>query len=68
MAGCSGSYGCICVAKGGVEIDHDKAAVAKHMQGRDIVIEVGLGVGDGSARTIGIDLGPGYIKENSQTS
>ena len=68
MEGCSVAYGGIRVARGGVEIDHDKAAVAKHMQGRDIEIEVGLGVGTGSARTIGIDLGPGYIKENIQTS
>ena len=68
MDECSISYGGILVARGGVEIDHDKAAVARHMQERDITIEVGMGVGYGSARTIGIDLGPGYIKENSQTS
>lgn len=68
MDECSVAYGGIRVAAGGVEIDHDKAAVARHMQGRDIAIEVGMGIGKGKARAIGIDLGPGYIKENSQTS
>jgi len=33
-----------------------------------VQIEVRLGAGRGSARMIGIDLGPGYIKENSRTS
>jgi glutamate N-acetyltransferase / amino-acid N-acetyltransferase len=34
-----------------------------------IEIEIGLGTGgSGTAKMIGIDLGPGYIKENSKTS
>jgi glutamate N-acetyltransferase/amino-acid N-acetyltransferase len=38
------------------------------MTGERIEIEVALGLGSGSAQVIGIDLGPGYIQENSRTS
>jgi glutamate N-acetyltransferase/amino-acid N-acetyltransferase len=38
------------------------------MKGERIEIEVALGLGAGRAQAIGIDLGPGYIKENSRTS
>jgi glutamate N-acetyltransferase/amino-acid N-acetyltransferase len=38
------------------------------MTGEQIRIEVALGLGAGEAQMIGIDLGPGYIKENSRTS
>ncbi|GAC1572752.1 MAG: bifunctional glutamate N-acetyltransferase/amino-acid acetyltransferase ArgJ [Sphingomicrobium sp.] len=62
------SYGGIKVADGGVEIDHDRDAVAKHMHGADIDIVVNLGLGAGDGRAISVDLGPGYIKENSLTS
>jgi glutamate N-acetyltransferase/amino-acid N-acetyltransferase len=62
------AYGGITVAKGGVGIDHDGQALAEHMMGGEIQIEVHLGAGHGSAKMIGIDLGPGYIKENSKTS
>ena len=62
------SYGGILVAKGGAGIPHDEAAVAAHMAQEKIDIEVALGLGNGSAQVIGIDLGPGYIKENSRTS
>jgi glutamate N-acetyltransferase/amino-acid N-acetyltransferase len=61
-------YGGILVAKAGVGVAHDEAALGKHMGQDEIVIEVALGLGDGSAQVIGIDLGPGYIKENSKTS
>jgi glutamate N-acetyltransferase/amino-acid N-acetyltransferase len=62
------AYGGIVVAKGGAGIDHDGIALARHMMGDEVEIEVHLGAGKASARMIGIDLGPGYIKENSKTS
>ena len=61
-------YGGIVVARGGVGIDHDGQALAEHMMGEEVEIEVHLGAGHGHATMIGIDLGPGYIKENSKTS
>ena len=62
------AYGGIVVAKGGVGVAHDGQALAEHMMGDEVEIEVHLGAGHGSAKMIGIDLGPGYIKENSRTS
>ena len=62
------SYGGVVVAKGGASIVHDGQAVSEHMMGEEIAIEVNLGAGSCSAKMIGIDLGPGYIKENSRTS
>jgi glutamate N-acetyltransferase/amino-acid N-acetyltransferase len=62
------SYGGIQVARGGVGRDHDGQALAEHMMGDEVAIEVHLGAGNGTAKMIGIDLGPGYIKENSKTS
>jgi glutamate N-acetyltransferase/amino-acid N-acetyltransferase len=62
------AYGGIAVARGGVGIDHDGQALTEHMMGDEVSIEVHLGAGKASATMIGIDLGPGYIKENSRTS
>jgi glutamate N-acetyltransferase/amino-acid N-acetyltransferase len=62
------AYGGITVAAGGVGIEHDGDALVEHMLGDEVEIEVHLGAGHGSAKMIGIDLGPGYIKENSKTS
>jgi glutamate N-acetyltransferase/amino-acid N-acetyltransferase len=62
------AYGGTVVSRGGVAVPHDSAAVAAHMKQEQIEIEVALGLGAGSARVIGIDLGPGYIKENVKTS
>ena len=62
------AYGGIVVASGGAGIEHDGVALARHMMGDEVQIEVHLGAGQASASMIGIDLGPGYIKENSKTS
>ena len=62
------AYGGIVVARGGAPVPHDEAAVAAHAGRPEVEVEVALGVGQGSARVIGIDLGPGYIKENVKTS
>jgi glutamate N-acetyltransferase/amino-acid N-acetyltransferase len=62
------AYGGILVSLGGIGCEHDSEAVAAHMRNEKIEIEVGLGLGSGAAQVIGIDLGPGYIKENSRTS
>jgi glutamate N-acetyltransferase/amino-acid N-acetyltransferase len=62
------AYGGTVVAKAGTNEAHDQQAVKTHMAGQGIEIEVRIGAGPGIAKTIGIDLGPGYIKENSKTS
>ena len=62
------AYGGITVSEAGAPVVHDAAAVAEHMKHERIDIEVALGLGTGAAQVIGIDLGPGYIKENSVTS
>ena len=62
------AYGGIVVAKGGAGIEHDGVGLARHMMGDEVHIEVHLGAGKATAKMIGIDLGPGYIRENSKTS
>ena len=62
------AYGGTIVSRAGADAPHDTEAVRGHMAKERIEIEVALGLGSGSAQVIGIDLGPGYIKENSKTS
>jgi len=61
-------YGGVVVSRAGTLFDHDEKAVAAHMKKERIDVEVALGLGSGTSQVIGIDLGPGYIKENSKTS
>jgi len=62
------AYGGIVVARGGVGVEHEAQPLTEHMMGDEIEIDVHLGAGKASATMIGIDLGPGYIRENSKTS
>lgn len=62
------AYGGTMVSMSGAPVPHDEGAVAEHMKGDEYDIEVHLGAGSGTAQVIGVDLGPGYIKENSKTS
>ncbi len=58
-------YGGVLVADGGVAVDHDEAAVAAHMAGRNLEITCDLGLGAGSFTVITNDLTHAYIDENT---
>ena len=62
------SYGGMVVAAGGVAAPHDAEAVSRYMRGEELEVEITLGLGGGVGRAVGVDLGPGYIKENAATS
>jgi glutamate N-acetyltransferase/amino-acid N-acetyltransferase len=62
------AYGGTVVAAHGLEVAHDRAAVAAHMAGTQIEIRCDLGLGDGEALVRTTDIGHGYITENMRTS
>ena len=62
------SYGGVTVCRAAVDIDHDEAAVAAHMQGRELEIVADLGLGSGTATILTNDLSHAYIDENMGTS
>ena len=62
------SYGGIVVCKDGVACDHDDAAVAAHMGGRDLHIAADLGLGTGHGEVVTADLTHAYVDENMTTS
>jgi N-acetylglutamate synthase/N-acetylornithine aminotransferase len=58
----------VTVAAGGVAVDHDAAAVARHLAGRHLQVGADLGLGAGRAVVLTNDLAPGYITKNMRTS
>lgn len=49
----------------GRRTDFDEGAARAHLLDDPVELQVELGVGDGSARAWGCDLGPGYVEENA---
>jgi glutamate N-acetyltransferase/amino-acid N-acetyltransferase len=62
------SYGQVEVCRAGVEVDHDRAAVAEHMAGRHLELAADLGLGPGRAILLTNDLTHAYVDENMGTS
>lgn len=59
-------FGGIWTAKNGLPLaDYDEAPVAEHLKGREISIDVDLGLGDGTATVWTCDLTHGYISINA---
>ena len=62
------SYGGTTVCRGAIDAEHDSAAVAEHMAGRNLEIIADLGQGTGTATILTNDLTHAYIDENMGTS
>ena len=59
-------FGSIKIAEnGGVVDNYDERPVAKHMQGHEVIIDVDVGVGRGTATVWTCDLTHGYININA---
>jgi len=65
---CDVAYGGVTVCRGGEAVAHDAAAVAAHLRERHITLTCDLGLGNGAATMLTVDLGYGYIDENRTTS
>ncbi len=61
-------YGGVMVARHGVEIDHDRGAVADHMAEPELDVLVDLGLGAGRFTILTNDLTHAYVDENMGTS
>ncbi len=61
-------YGGVEVCRAGAAAPHDAAAVAAHMAGRHLAIEVDLGLGPGTATLTTTALSHAYVDENMGTS
>lgn len=64
MNGFTISYGDTVVARDGMAVDHDEAAIARHFEQRRVTITVELGLGNGVAEIITTDLSHAYVDEN----
>lgn len=52
--------------RGGDADEELRAAVAEHMRGPEVVIGIGLGIGDGAFTVYGCDLTEGYVRLNAE--
>jgi glutamate N-acetyltransferase/amino-acid N-acetyltransferase len=62
------AYGGVVVARRGQPVDHDEAAVRRHLARRHLEITADLGLGDGRAGVLTTDVSHAYIDENMGTS
>ncbi len=62
------AYGDVTVCRDGVACEHDRGALVRHLAGRRVDLHCELGLADGNAVVMGVDLGHGYIDENRRTS
>jgi len=59
------AFGGTVICRNGLRVEgYDETPVAEHLQGRNIVIDVNVGVGDASATVYTCDLTHGYISIN----
>jgi glutamate N-acetyltransferase/amino-acid N-acetyltransferase len=59
-------FGGVWTAKNGLPLaDYDETPIAQHLKGREIDIEIDLGLGDGAATVWTCDLTHGYISINA---
>lgn len=62
------SYGGVTVAAHGIEIEHDRRAVQRHMEARNLEIVADLGIAGGVGTILTNDLTHAYVDENMGTS
>ncbi len=57
--------GGVCLVSGGEPVPYDKDKVVKHMDGHEVLIKLGLNIGNGEATAWGCDLSEEYVTINS---
>ena len=61
------AYQGVTVAAGGVEVEYDEPALLAAMDG-DLVVDVKVGTGPGTAQVTTTDLTPDYVRFNGERS